>query len=82
MISSHPQVRKIKYNLQNQCSYNIQILKIKILFDLAIKYILNKGYNIIYILFVNLDNIIILIIFNIMIYLSQKMRNDFIIRQS
>lgn len=41
-----------------------------IMFNSIIEYILDKIYNIIYILFINLDNIIILIVFNIVIYLN------------
>lgn len=58
------------YNLQSQFLYNIQILKIKIILNLAMKYNLNKNYKIIYILFISLNNVIILIIFNIVIYLN------------
>ena len=76
-VGSHPQVRKIGYNLQSQCSHNIQILKIGIVFDLAMRYTLGGGHNIIYVLFASLDNVFELIVFNIVICLSQRMRKVF-----
>ncbi len=51
------------------------------MFDSAIKYTLDKGHNINFVLFASLENVIVLIVFNIVICSSQKMRNVFIVER-
>ena len=80
-VGSHLQFTKIGYNLRSECSHDIPILKIRIVFDLEMSYTLSGGRNIIYVLFTRLANVIVSIVFNIVMHLSQKMRNIFIVGQ-
>ncbi len=45
------------------------------------KYTLDKNHNIDFVLFASLENVIVLILFNIVMCSNQKMRNVFIVEQ-
>lgn len=55
--------------------HNIQIPKIRIVFDSVMRYTFGGGHNINFVLFASLKSVIVLIVFNIVMRPSRKMRN-------